>query len=139
MVKLHKFLSRKNVFGSAFILALFLIICYGFFPLYRNSISNLIFNPFWPATLGLLEIYIQTVEKETAKKNEDKIKSAGAILRAAHKSLQIDDKINRLLLEALNGDDLIQKSRDELDMEKIEEDAKKASEINKKEENINNF
>ncbi|MFC1615155.1 hypothetical protein ACFL22_01220 [Patescibacteria group bacterium] len=127
--KIHKILSRKNIYSVAFIVVLLLIIGYAVFPKHQVNISKFIFNPFWPIALGMFELFIQSYEKEVARKNENKINSTAGVLRTIGRTQEKFKQNTKLLLEALSGDDLIEKEKNDQDMKEMEEKLEKAGKL----------
>ncbi len=138
--KLYSLTSRENVYGFAFLMGIILVTLSIFVPDTSRAISTFFDNKYWLVVIiPIYELFRQSVEKRISKENDEKIKSVGAILRTSQKSNLIDERVNRLLLEALNGDDLIKKAISDSELKELEEKTKKAGKTIKKTENIESF
>lgn len=136
MSKMHSYLSRKNIYALAFILILVGIVIYAFFPKIREIIYVVTFNPFWPVALGILEIYLQSKEKEMARTNEKKIDALSGVIRG-----RIENKNERVLiksiLDSMKDINLLEYSQEIIKQEELLERIEASGKIEGKSSDLN--
>lgn len=130
-------LTRKNVYGSAILVATVLVLLYAFFESWRDVIYILFFNPIWPIILGWLEFILQENEKEIAAENQKKLNSlSGVIRRSVDKASDSEQVLIEAIIDAVGVDDLIALSKAKIAEKKIQEKIAETKVEQKKPENL---
>lgn len=137
--EIQSYFSRKNIYFFVLIAMVVLAIFYGLKSEWRNIIEIIFFNPLWPTVLIILDIYLQHRDSDIIETNRRKIANAGSVLRTASKVECDNSTLINLLLEALNGDDLLEKEIADQKEKELEEKTLKAGRVEKKETNIEEF
>lgn len=128
MDKVHNVISRKNVYGITLFILVVVVLVSVLFPKLRDNMHTVVFNPFWPTIIPLFEIYIQTKEKENARKNERKIDALSGVLRMGINNRK-ERKIIKSILDAIREEDLIAYSNSLIESEELNKQVGRAGEI----------